>query len=101
LFDLLLAAAGGVQIGWRRFLRLLHEGVEQDHAPFGDAKNHAGDAAVREVAAHLPKPAAQWPAQRHAHRPAKFDDSNVEPDDAVIRFRQGFQPLPDRFDAAG
>lgn len=61
---------GDVQLPIRRLLRLLDEGVQQDHPPSGQAEQDTGDPSRGQVAADLPQAfvRADRPARRHPHR---------------------------------
>jgi hypothetical protein len=55
LVNLLHASAGQGQVLVRGLLRLLHEAVQEHHAPLQDAKDYAGGTVARKVTTDLPK----------------------------------------------
>src|SRR5439155_56137 len=73
---------------------------QENHPALMEAEQHAGDTALRHVAAYLPQPPAERPAQRHADRPGKFHVLDVFADDLPIGPIKALEPFPHRH-AAG
>jgi len=68
--------------------------MQEYHTVFLNAKNHAGDAAVRQAASDFPQLAAERAYQWHTNRPRKLDILNVFADDPSILCVQAFRPFP-------
>ena len=86
----------------RRFLRLLDEAVQQDHAVFlVDVEKNPGDAIVSQVGPYFIDAAAQWPADGHSNRPAELYCFDVLADPpSIISQWQSLEPSSHGF-AAG
>src|SRR5262249_45959588 len=99
--DLLLPLQRETEVALGCLLRLLDECVKQDHPAFVDAKQHAADTALGDVAADFPQSVAEGTAQRHADRPVELDVLDVLPDDLPIRIVQAPEPFTNGLAAGG
>jgi hypothetical protein len=71
--------------------------MEQNHPAFlVDIEKHPRDSVLHQARPHLVDAVAQWSANGHPKRPAKFHGLDVLADPLPILRRQPFQPTPNR-----
>src|SRR5271168_3662298 len=81
---ILHTSRGEIDLGFRRFLGLLDETVQQDHVTLADAENRSRNSIAVERASHFPQPLFERRAMRTPDRPTKLDLLNILADRVPI-----------------
>src|ERR1043166_7469043 len=93
--DLPLSLQCQIQIAQRRLLGFVDETVQQNHAPLDDTEQHAGNAALRQVAADLPQARPERPNERHPDRPGELHVLDVLANDFPVGYIKAPEPFTD------